>query len=41
MAESIVNYNEGINWHPYSARTQPAGSVHPKDEIIPQISKQF
>ena len=41
MAESVVNINEGINWHAYSTRTQPAGSVHPKDEIITQISIQF
>ena len=41
MAESIVNNSEGINWHAYSARTQPAGSFHLKDEIITQISIQF
>ncbi|GAF79271.1 unnamed protein product, partial [marine sediment metagenome] len=41
MAEAIVNNLDGINWHAYSAGTQPAGYVHPKTiQVLAEIGIQ-
>jgi len=41
MAEAIVNNIDGINWHAYSAGTQPVGYVHPKAlQVLAEIGIQ-